>query len=579
MNQFIKEEEKWRLYIDRDRQYQGKNAFENEPGYMKAMLEAHDYMLTTLEQRLTPQYIKTLRAKAINKVGALVSNVTEFRDKDSTAFFGITKNTSSIGGIKEFILNQYIEPKHTYNLEECLKNNYIIRGLYPGKGTVSPRGDVFNSWAQDRYRGYKITPKDIETLPEEERKIYEDASQNIIGLENIYEFASKQTIMDYIKTKIFLNKIIKNNLFDDLCKSIYAFPMGVIGFSFVADTLSLEEIESRVQAIINEYYKEISAAATSDEKLIAIVKLVQGLEQLHPFEDANCRTFCMLLLNRELIANHLEPTMVRDPNFFDLKSQSELVTLIKEGQQHLKQYQPDNQQPIQSVSELESTKQIYYKVGIEPIEEEPQSLNKPLPDNDLQKEIKKPEEQQSALSQLESRTNYDDLRENIRQECKQLLEQLENTAWGPNDHYLNEFIVEKNDMLMKDQELYSNYVKLNQEIKAALDAMRSPEMNAVKKEVDRLEKKTQNFFSQGNKRNANLIKQAVFEVPLLERNQVFSNQQNQNVQKVREALASEVYKGRDKVVTSFLNVQQSIETQIKIESQIENPPSESLKMK
>jgi hypothetical protein len=70
---------------------------------------------------------------------------------------------------------------------------------------------------------------------------------------------------------------------------------------------------------------------TSAEKLYAIANAVQCLERIHPFNDVNCRTFCMVFLNILLIQNDFLPALIDDPNKFDGYDCDSLVELIKQG--------------------------------------------------------------------------------------------------------------------------------------------------------------------------------------------------------------------------------------------------------
>jgi hypothetical protein len=65
----------------------------------------------------------------------------------------------------------------------------------------------------------------------------------------------------------------------------------------------------------------------------AICQMVSDLERLHPYGDGNCRTFGLILLNRELVRHGLVPTMMDDPNQFDGFAHEELVAKVIEGQQ------------------------------------------------------------------------------------------------------------------------------------------------------------------------------------------------------------------------------------------------------
>ncbi len=101
-----------------------------------------------------------------------------------------------------------------------------------------------------------------------------------------------------------------------------------------------DNAKSDVGLILSEYqesmtrlkYRDLSIEAFQNHAIKFISKMVTDLERLHPFSDGNCRTFCILTLNRELIKHGMPPTMMDDPNQFDGFSQSELIQKIKEGQ-------------------------------------------------------------------------------------------------------------------------------------------------------------------------------------------------------------------------------------------------------
>src|SRR4029077_16513214 len=77
------------------------------------------------------------------------------------------------------------------------------------------------------------------------------------------------------------------------------------------------------------YNKAIVACKTFDEKLRVIVKYIYQFEHLHPFSDANLRTFGILLLNRLLLQNGFPPVAFYDPNCIDGYSMEQLLTEIK----------------------------------------------------------------------------------------------------------------------------------------------------------------------------------------------------------------------------------------------------------
>ena len=83
--------------------------------------------------------------------------------------------------------------------------------------------------------------------------------------------------------------------------------------------------------IFESYATAMKLALTDDEKLTVIVKHVQQISQLHPWEDGNIRV-CYVLLNRLLKEANLDLTLLYNPNRFDAFSVRELVESVKVGQ-------------------------------------------------------------------------------------------------------------------------------------------------------------------------------------------------------------------------------------------------------
>jgi hypothetical protein len=87
----------------------------------------------------------------------------------------------------------------------------------------------------------------------------------------------------------------------------------------------------RLQILIDTYLKDIKAATDSDRKIKVIVTFIRKCDLLHPFADANTRTFAIALLNRLLMQNGFLPALQNNPNSFELLSTSELVIYVKES--------------------------------------------------------------------------------------------------------------------------------------------------------------------------------------------------------------------------------------------------------
>jgi hypothetical protein len=88
--------------------------------------------------------------------------------------------------------------------------------------------------------------------------------------------------------------------------------------------------------IIEHYNNAQSIATEENTKLTNIIELVTSLERIHPYKDFNCRTFCVLILNRELIKHDFSASIMEDPNVFDYMLVEELITRIKDGQENFK---------------------------------------------------------------------------------------------------------------------------------------------------------------------------------------------------------------------------------------------------
>jgi hypothetical protein len=100
------------------------------------------------------------------------------------------------------------------------------------------------------------------------------------------------------------------------------------------DCAPAEKIAERLNKAIVYYAEQMATADTREKKLECIVRLIAQLERIHPFSDGNCRTLCVLVLNRELIRNGFLPVILDNPNRFDGFSIDELMEEVKRGMQH-----------------------------------------------------------------------------------------------------------------------------------------------------------------------------------------------------------------------------------------------------
>jgi hypothetical protein len=137
----------------------------------------------------------------------------------------------------------------------------------------------------------------------------------------------------------------------------------LIGYSQNIHEQSLEDIAHVANSYLSRYQDEIMRARSTDDKLIAIVKIIQSLHQFHLFPDGNGRTFCFFLLNQLLLEQDLPPTIIEDPGWFTGWSREELVGEVKKGQLRF--------QSLCSPLDLETslTERIKQQIKLSPIEE------------------------------------------------------------------------------------------------------------------------------------------------------------------------------------------------------------------
>lgn len=113
------------------------------------------------------------------------------------------------------------------------------------------------------------------------------------------------------------------------------------------DKASIQSRPPRVEGIMKaalgrliELYQS-APKDTEDQKLEAIFRFLQDLEQIHPFYDGNIRTFMILLLQKLLVEQGLEPACFKDPNCLDCLSIAELKTKYLEAKELFRSFKAD----------------------------------------------------------------------------------------------------------------------------------------------------------------------------------------------------------------------------------------------
>ncbi|CEK09336.1 Fic family protein [Legionella hackeliae] len=308
----------WRFYMDYYRQVTKEGQqhesllFDiDEPGYMAAMLKAHQLLNITLHEPLSPKLILQLYKAALE--GVSKTNLTEldrfdrFRSNDVSGFW-LKLNTvdTDEANVSREGLRQFLEEIIANNNE----NHYEI---------LSHGTDVLQDVLK-RYKG-AANPKQ--------------------GLEDALDF---------------LETTIKNTP----CK-------------FLSPRMTHKEIAEKINHYILQYEIKLKSVAGDENKIDCIINLIQKIERLHPFIDGNCRTLVMLVLNRELIRNGFKPTMLWNPNRFDFFSTEQLREDILKGWTQAEKYQSEvaNLMPYQKLYNqvdtlyIDARKSLFHKSSIE----------------------------------------------------------------------------------------------------------------------------------------------------------------------------------------------------------------------
>jgi hypothetical protein len=89
-----------------------------------------------------------------------------------------------------------------------------------------------------------------------------------------------------------------------------------------------------LQKFIDQYNNEIKKDLTSYQKIYAIAEFIHKCNILHPYHDANIRTFVFLIANRLLFENRFPLALFEEPNRFDGYSVNQLSLEIIKGMSH-----------------------------------------------------------------------------------------------------------------------------------------------------------------------------------------------------------------------------------------------------
>jgi hypothetical protein len=255
----------------------------------------------------------------------------------------------------------------------------------------------------------KQTPQNAEAFAEDQIKLIKRFHGNVIknvdgitrnetypGKKGDYAFRESrevgfQMILGVNVTKKGLNESKARH--DSLKKVFSAYQQNVNiknGTGMYTSTLHCKadktehQLELIMPFLLKEYYNKAKGITDPLKKLILII-LVRDMEQLHPFDDGNCRTICILYYNHLLISNHFPPSMLVNANRFDGFSIEELLSDTIEGMQNT--FRIINQEALQGITTQEIidflqengfTKEHMYAKKLFPLLSSPQRKHKIL---------------------------------------------------------------------------------------------------------------------------------------------------------------------------------------------------------
>jgi hypothetical protein len=126
----------------------------------------------------------------------------------------------------------------------------------------------------------------------------------------------------------------------------------------------------------------------------------------------------------------------------------------------------------------------------------------------------------------------------LKDDCLNLVQMIKDQSWKQHDSETQDYCKAMQEVIKNSTGNFEQLSFAFHQLKEIRDAVYSPEMIAIKTEVDRLQKNAHSFFGVGNQRKANKIIEAVSKVPLKDRATIFSNENNPLCNEVRKALAS-----------------------------------------
>ncbi len=128
-------------------------------------------------------------------------------------------------------------------------------------------------------------------------------------------------------------------------------------YNYLQTTLYGDNLKNRIEEILAAYNQQMDSTQDPQQKLYHIVSTLSLLERIHPFWDANGRTFCTVLLNRELLRHGFPTTVLENPNYCDGYSTPDFMQEILKGFDHYQYVKENGHFPGESKKPLDPENQ------------------------------------------------------------------------------------------------------------------------------------------------------------------------------------------------------------------------------
>lgn len=325
LRECISTEDIWRFFVDGIRQGKGWAKFEkNEPGYFKAMYKAFQAIFE-FSNNIDVNFIKQLHKLTTEDVKNThyeidyIHDRGEFRGEDhDRGGTYICEVNATPNGLYEALSN----PSHPWLMLSIEFMDFIYR-----RRVIDIDKDSII-----KLRQFSTELRDADTVACE--KLQEIVSQ-FCDDEYLEYLDSEKLLVARLFSKL-SQTINTQDIADCLYNLIQSREYLDEGYGFLLRSIPevgkvRESLNAEMDNLIRIYYRSIPTDHDPIRKISAIISFVQACEQLHPFSDANCRVFCMLLLDHLLMRNGFPPAILDDPNRFDAYSREELLQEVIRG--------------------------------------------------------------------------------------------------------------------------------------------------------------------------------------------------------------------------------------------------------